>query len=78
MQGVVFDLMRHYAVGELGEAAWAGSLTGVGRSGQEYEVGKSYPDEEFAQVAMSVARSSEIPGPRVAGPVCICGSVIAA
>ncbi len=30
LQGVTFDLMRHYAVGELGEVAWAGILTGVG------------------------------------------------
>jgi hypothetical protein len=44
MTGLTFDLMRLYAVGELGEPAWAGILDGVGRSGQEHEIEKAYPD----------------------------------
>jgi hypothetical protein len=65
MQGVTFDLMMLYAVGELGEPAWAGILDGVGRSGQEYEVEKSYPDDEFAQLAVHVAQAMGKPLPYV-------------
>jgi Haem-NO-binding len=65
MQGLSFDLMRLYAVGELGEPAWAGILDGVGRSGQEYEIGRSYPDDEFALVALHVAQAMSKPLPYV-------------
>jgi hypothetical protein len=65
MQGVTFDLMRHYAVAELGETGWAMILKGVGRSGREYEIGESYPDEELGQIAGLLAQAMNKPMPYV-------------
>jgi hypothetical protein len=65
MQGTTFEVMRHYAVSELGETGWAIILKQLGRSRQEYEVGKSYPDDEFARLAVHVAQSMSKPLPYV-------------
>ena len=65
MQGVIFDQMRQYAVAELGETGWAMILKRLDRSGQEYEVGDSYPDLEFAQLVGQVAQAMNKPVPDV-------------
>ena len=65
MQGVTFDLMRNYAVGELGETGWSMILKRLGRSGHGYDVGKSYPDAEFAQALGLVAQAMNKPMPYV-------------
>jgi heme-NO-binding protein len=65
VQGVTFDLMRHYAVAELGETGWAMIMKGLGRSDREYEIGESYPDEEFAQIAGLLAQAMKKPMPYV-------------
>jgi hypothetical protein len=65
MQGVTFDLIRNYAVGELGETGWAMILKRLGRTGHGYEVGNSYPDAEFAQALGLVAQAMNKPMPYV-------------
>jgi hypothetical protein len=65
MQGVIFDQMRQYTVGELGETGWAMILKRLGRPGREYEVGEAYPDPEFAQVVGQVAQAMKKTLPEV-------------
>jgi hypothetical protein len=65
MQGVNFDTMRHYAVREVGETGWAIVLKRLGRAGNEYEIGQSYPDAEFAQVVGLLAQAMNKPAPYV-------------
>jgi hypothetical protein len=65
MQGVNFDLMRTYAIAQLGETAWAIILKSMGRPGQDYQLGESYPDGEFAQIAMMVAQARKKSLPEV-------------
>jgi hypothetical protein len=65
MQGLNFETMRQYATREVGKTGWAIILKRLGRSGHGYEVGKTYPDEEFAQVAALVAQAMNKPIPYV-------------
>jgi hypothetical protein len=57
--------MRQYAVVHLGETGWAGILQSVGRADQEYEIERSYPDAEFAQLTALVAQAMNRPIPDV-------------
>jgi hypothetical protein len=65
MQGVNFDLMRHYAVTEIGETGWAIILKRLGHPGREYVIGQTYPDAEFGMVAGLVAQAMNKPIPDV-------------
>ena len=65
MQGVNFDLMRAYAVTEIGETGWAIILKRLGHPGREYVIGETYPDAEFGMVAGLVAQAMSKPIPYV-------------
>jgi hypothetical protein len=65
MQGVNFDLMRQYAVAEVGETGWAIILKRLGHPGDEYVVGNTYPDAEFGMAAALVAQAMNKPIPYV-------------
>lgn len=65
MQGVNFDLMRQYAVAEIGETGWAIILKRLGHPGREYLIGETYPDSEFGMAAGLVAQAMKKPIPYV-------------
>lgn len=44
-----------------GPVRWAVILRRVGRPGHEYEMGETYPDEKFGQLAGQVAQAMEKP-----------------
>jgi hypothetical protein len=65
MQGVNFDLMRQYAIAEIGETGWAIILKRLGHPGREYVIGNAYPDAEFGMTAGLVAQAMNKPIPYV-------------